>query len=161
MENIVVYPGTFDPITNGHYDLVERAAKLFDKVIVGIADSPHKQPLFSLSERVDLVCAVLKKFKNIEVLGFSGLLTDFMQQKGVYVLLRGLRAVSDFEFEFQLAMMNRRLNKKLETIFLTPSEDNTFISSSLVKEIALLKGDVSQFVDTAVVQAFQAKLEEA
>ena len=153
----VIYPGTFDPITNGHQDLIERAAKLFDHVIVGIAANPSKQPLFTLPERVQLAKSILKHLKNVEVVGFSGLLVDFAQQHQATVLIRGLRAVSDFEFEFQLANMNRRLKPDLESVFLTPAEENSFISSTLVKEVALHGGDVHEFVASAVEQALQQK----
>ena len=142
MSVIAVYPGTFDPITNGHTDLVQRALKLFDGVIVAIAANPAKTPLFDLSQRVDMANDVLSGFENVEVCGFSGLLVDFARQRGASVLLRGLRAVSDFEYEMQLASMNRHLADDLETVFMTPSEETAFISSSLVKEIALHGGDV-------------------
>lgn len=157
MAKSVLYPGTFDPMTVGHIDLVERAAKLFDRVIVGIAENPGKKPLFNIDERVDMARVVLKEFDNVEVSGFSGLLVEFAQAKGVCALLRGLRAVSDFEFEFQLANMNRRLAPELESIFLTPSEQNSFISSSLVREIASLGGDVSAFIHPEVKAQLEKK----
>ena len=160
MKNIVVYPGTFDPFTNGHTDLVERAAKLFEKVIVAIAANLDKKPLLPLSIRVELAQHLFKHFSNVEVMGFDSLLAHFAREKGANVILRGLRAVTDFEFEFQLASMNRRLDDSLETVFLTPAEHNTFISSSLVKEIAKLGGDVSQFVDARVVSALKKCYEE-
>ena len=151
MAVIAVYPGTFDPITNGHSDLVERASQLFDKVIVAIAANPTKTPLFNLEQRVNLAKTALAGLSNIEVCGFSELLVDFVHHNGGNVILRGLRAVSDFEFEMQLASMNRRLAGDIETLFLTPSEENSFVSSSLVKEIALHGGDVSEFVHSCVV----------
>ena len=153
MPVVAVYPGTFDPITNGHSDLVQRASKLFDGVIVAIAANPSKTPLFDLDKRVYMAKAVLAGIDNVEVCGFSDLLVDFVEKQNADVILRGLRAVSDFEFEMQLASMNRRLNSRIETAFLTPAEENSFISASLVKEIALHGGDVSQFVDTTVVEA--------
>jgi pantetheine-phosphate adenylyltransferase len=148
-----VYPGTFDPITNGHTDLVSRAARVFDKVVIAIAESPHKQPLFNLEERIGLARNQMAHLENVEVTGFSNLLVEFVQQIGATVIVRGLRAVSDFEYEFQLASMNRHLAPKVETLFLTPDEDYGFISSSLVKEIARLDGDVSNFVCEEVQQA--------
>jgi pantetheine-phosphate adenylyltransferase len=152
-----IYPGTFDPVTNGHTDLIERASKLFTQVIVGVASSPSKQPRFDLSERVNMIEAIIKHLPNVTVVGFSGLLVDFAQQHQAKVLIRGLRAVSDFEYEFQLANMNRRLSADLESVFLTPSEENSFISSTLVKEVALHHGDVSQFVDPVVKAALHHK----
>ncbi|MFB2537648.1 MULTISPECIES: pantetheine-phosphate adenylyltransferase [unclassified Acinetobacter] len=153
----VIYPGTFDPITNGHIDLVTRAAKMFDEVVVAIAIGHHKNPLFSLEERVDMAKQALKHLDNVEFIGFDGLLVNvFLEQKATAVL-RGLRAVSDFEYEFQLANMNRRLEHRYEAVFLTPSEQNSFISSTLVREIARLCGDVSQFVPKVVEQAFLEK----
>ena len=157
---VAVYPGTFDPITNGHSDLVHRASKLFDGVIVAIAENPTKTPLFSLEQRVDMAKSVLSGIKNVEVCGFSDLLVDFVEQQNAHVILRGLRAVSDFEFEMQLASMNRRLNSNIETVFMTPAEKNSFISASLVKEIALHGGDVSQFVASNVVAALNSKVEK-
>ena len=148
-----VYPGTFDPITNGHSDLVSRASRLFDRVIVAIAANPVKKPLFELGERVDLAKLVLADVGNVEVCGFSDLLVSFARQCDADVILRGLRAVSDFEFEMQLASMNRRLDNTIETVFMTPAEETSFISASLVREIALHGGDVSQFVHRAVVDA--------
>jgi pantetheine-phosphate adenylyltransferase len=149
---VAVYPGTFDPITNGHSDLVQRASKLFDLVIVAIAANPAKTPLFELDQRVSMATRVLSGVNNVEVCGFSELLVNFVQQKNANVILRGLRAVSDFEFEMQLASMNRRLDTSIETVFLTPAEETSFISASLVKEVALHGGDVSQFVHEAVVE---------
>ncbi|GLP97535.1 pantetheine-phosphate adenylyltransferase [Paraferrimonas sedimenticola] len=158
MHNRAIYPGTFDPITNGHADLIERASQLFKHVVIGIAASPSKQPKFSLEERVALVNEIVSPYANVEVQGFSGLLVDFAKQQNASVLIRGLRAVSDFEYEFQLANMNRRLNPNLESVFLTPAEENSFISSTLVKEVALHGGDVSQFVHPSVEKALLAKL---
>ncbi len=155
-----VYPGTFDPITNGHTDLVARAARVFSKVVVAIAESPHKKPLLSLDERILLSRNELNGLENVEVLGFSNLLVEFVQQIGAGVLIRGLRAVSDFEYEFQLASMNRHLAPNVETLFLTPDEEYSFISSSLVKEIARLDGDVSEFVSDEVRQAMRHRFEE-
>ncbi|WP_116474817.1 pantetheine-phosphate adenylyltransferase [Zobellella maritima] len=154
----VIYPGTFDPITNGHLDLIERASLLFDEVVVGVAFSPSKRPLFELEERVNLVKEVTTSLGNVTVVGFSGLLVDFAKSHQANVLIRGLRAVSDFEYEFQLANMNRRLMPTLESVFLTPAEENSFISSTLVKEVALHGGDISQFVPTAVAEAIAKKL---
>ncbi|MBR9728632.1 pantetheine-phosphate adenylyltransferase [Shewanella intestini] len=155
MHRRAIYPGTFDPVTNGHADLIERAAKLFKHVIIGIAANPTKQPRFSLEARVALLSKVTEHLDNVEVVGFSGLLVDFAKQQDASVLVRGLRAVSDFEYEFQLANMNRRLSPNLESVFLTPAEENSFISSSLVKEVALHGGDVSQFVHPEVANALQ------
>ncbi len=158
MTTRVIYPGTFDPITNGHTDLIERAAAMFDHVVVGIANSPSKKPLFDLNERVALAESVTGHLNNVEIVGFSGLLVDFAKQHHANVLVRGLRAVSDFEYEFQLANMNRRLMPELETVFLTPAEENSFISSTIVKEVALHNGDVSQFVHPKIVTALLKKL---
>jgi pantetheine-phosphate adenylyltransferase len=146
-----VYPGTFDPLTRGHEDLVRRAARLFDRVVVAIADSKAKRPMFDLAERVDMAREVLADHDNVEVVGFSGLLMDFMRGQGAHVILRGLRAVSDFEYEFQMAGMNRQLYPDVETMFLTPSEQYMFISATMVREIATLGGDVSLFVSPSVV----------
>ena len=157
MNTIAVYPGTFDPITNGHTDLVYRAAKMFDQVILAIAHNPEKSPLFSLEQRIELAKGVLTQSDNEEVTGFSGLLIDFARQCNANVVLRGLRAVSDFEYEFQLASMNRKLDCNIETVFLTPSENHTFVSASLVKEIARYGGDVSKFVHADVYAALQNK----
>ncbi len=155
--NRVVYPGTFDPITNGHKDLIERAARMFDEVIVAIALSEKKGPLFTIDERVSLAEECLSHLPNVKVMGFSQLLAHFCKANDANILLRGLRAVSDFEYEFQLANMNRKLAPDLETVFLTPSEHLSFISSSLVREIALLEGDVSEFVPANVATALEAK----
>jgi len=150
MHRSALYPGTFDPITNGHHDLVRRAASLFDRVIVAIAANPNKAPLLSLEVRVDLARRVLHDVRNVEVLGYAGLTVEFAREHKVGVVIRGLRAVSDFEFEFQLANMNRHVAREIETVFLTPQEQFTFISSTLVREIAILGGDVREFVDPIV-----------
>jgi len=150
MNRSALYPGTFDPITNGHQDLVRRAARLFDRVIVAIAANPNKAPMFPLEARVDLARRVLHDLPNVEVLGYSGLTVEFARKHKVAVVVRGLRAMSDFEFEFQLANMSRHLARDIETVFLTPQEQFTFISSTLVREIAVLGGDVGEFVDPIV-----------
>ncbi len=154
---IAVYPGTFDPITNGHIDLVDRAAPLFERLIIGVAESPSKGPALPLDLRVKLARDAVAHHPHIEVRGFDCLLAHFVDQMGAGVLLRGLRAVSDFEYEFQLASMNRHLIPEVETLFLTPAEQYGFISSSLVREIARLGGDVSGFVPPAVASALQAE----
>jgi pantetheine-phosphate adenylyltransferase len=154
----VVYPGTFDPFTRGHEDLVRRAARLFGRVIVGVADSVSKQPFFTAAERVAMVREVLSTYANVEVTAFSGLLMDFVHQRKARVILRGLRAVSDFEYEFQMAGMNRNLFPEVETLFLTPSEQYTFISATIVREIAKFGGDVSSFVHPAVLARLKAKV---
>ncbi len=153
----VVYPGTFDPITNGHIDLIERASHLFDFVVVAVAASPKKKPLFTLEERVLLCSEVLGDLDNVTVCGFSSLLVNFVQEQGAYGVVRGLRAVSDFEYEFQLANMNRALAPEMESLFLTPAEHLSYISSTLVREIASLGGDVHQFVPSQVELAIKAK----
>ena len=158
MDNIAIYPGTFDPITKGHSDLVERSSRLFDKVIVAVAAKPGKQPVFSLEERLDLAQTVLGEYSNVEVCGFDGLLVNFAREKGANIIIRGLRAVSDFEYEFQLAGMNRKLADDIETLFLTPAEQYTYISSSLVREVATLGGDVSPFVHEKIVAELARKL---
>lgn len=158
---IAVYPGTFDPITNGHVDLVDRAAPLFDRLIVGVAESPAKGPALALDLRVGLAREALAHHANVEVRGFDSLLAHFVSDVGGGVLLRGLRAVSDFEYEFQLASMNRHLIPEVETLFLTPAEQYGFISSSLVREISRLGGDVSGFVPAAVAEALQAEWRRA
>ncbi len=150
-----IYPGTFDPVTNGHSDLIVRASKLFGEVIIGVAASPSKQPRFDLAQRVAMIEEVTQHLCNVTVVGFTGLLVDFAKQHQAKVLIRGLRAVSDFEYEFQLANMNRRLYPELESVFLTPAEENSFISSTLVKEVALHQGDVSQFVHPIVKAALE------
>ena len=153
----VIYPGTFDPITNGHVDLTERAARLFDRVVVAIAHSAKKTPLFTLEKRVELCRASLSHLDNVEVTGFSNLLIDFARSQGASCVLRGLRAVADFEYEFQLANMNRAIYPEFESIFLTPSEHLSYISSSLVKEIAALQGDISPFVPAHVAAALKVR----
>ena len=155
MSKAIIYPGTFDPITRGHVDLIERALKLFDSVVVAVADNQNKKPLFSLEKRVALIKTVLKDYKNVEVRGFSCLLVEFAQQLKISVVLRGLRRVADFEYEYQLIGMNRHLDPHLETVFLLPGEDCAYISSAFVREVSMLKGDVSAFVHPAVVQALQ------
>jgi pantetheine-phosphate adenylyltransferase len=155
---IAVYPGTFDPITLGHEDIVRRAADLFDKVIVAVAGSTNKRTLFSLEERVSLAQSVFKKADNVKVMGFNSLLMQFVQEQGAQIVVRGLRAASDFEYEFQLAGMNRKLFPQLETLFLTPSEQYMFVSSTLVREVAILDGDVHQFVSPTVDAAIKNKL---
>ncbi|MGD8743703.1 MAG: pantetheine-phosphate adenylyltransferase [Granulosicoccaceae bacterium] len=158
MTTIAVYPGTFDPITNGHSDLIERATRLFDRVIVAVAVNPGKGSTFSIDERVALASEVLAGLHNVEVEGFDSLLVDFARERGAQVILRGLRAVSDFDYEFQLAGMNRRLAPDIETLFLTPAEQYAFISSSLVREVATLGGDVSAFVHTKVGAALKERI---
>jgi pantetheine-phosphate adenylyltransferase len=157
MANAAVYAGTFDPITNGHVDVIERAARLFDKIIVAVAFNTAKQSLFSLEERIALAQDALKHLPQVGVYGFSSLLIDFARQHHANVILRGLRTGTDFDYEFQLAGMNRHLNAQIETVFLMPSEKHLYISSSLVREIAMLEGDVSGFVSPAVQQALAKK----
>jgi len=152
---VAVYPGTFDPITHGHTDLVTRAARVFDHVIVAIAESPHKTPFFTLQKRIELAESQLGHLNNISIVGFSNLLVDFVLQNNASVIVRGLRAVSDFEYEFQLASMNRNLCDDVETMFLTPDEQYGFISSTLVREVARLNGDVSQFVGPEIERALK------
>ena len=156
----VVYPGTFDPITNGHVDLVERASRLFDRVVLGIAYSEKKQPLFDLQQRINLCEQALAHLDNVEVCGFSKLLVEFVKAQDGCAVLRGLRAVSDFEYEFQMANMNRAMHADFETVFLTPAEHLSFISSSLVREIASMGGDVSAFVPSVVVDALRQRFED-
>lgn len=158
MSTTVIYPGTFDPVTNGHIDLVQRAASLFDHVIVAIAANTNKSPFFALDERIKLASDALSDIKNVEVCGFDTLLVNFAHSRNANVILRGLRAVSDFEYEFQLANMNRKLAPEIETMFLTPAEQFSYISSSLVREIAALGGDVSAFVPENVGAALQKRI---
>ena len=161
MKITAIYPGTFDPITNGHSDLVQRASRIFDRVILAVAMGSQggaKQPVFSAEERVSLAKDVLADIPNVEVIQFDGLLVDFVARQNAQVILRGLRAVSDFEYEFQLASMNRHLNEKVETLFLTPAEQYSYISSSLVREIASLGGDVSPFVHEKVAAALNNRI---
>ncbi len=152
-----MYPGTFDPITNGHHDLVRRAAGVFDRVVVAVAASPGKQTMFDLDERIELAKVVLGGLANVTVDGYQGLTVDYAKQHDLDVIIRGLRALSDFEHEFQLASMNRHLQADVETIFLTPTDEYTFISSTLVREVASLGGDVSNFVHPKVVDALRAR----
>ena len=152
-----VYPGTFDPITNGHEDLIQRASRLFDEVLVGVAHSQAKRPFFSLDERISLAREVLKPYRNVKVQGFAGLLSEFLREQDATVILRGLRAVSDFEYEFQLAGMNRRLAPGVETLFLTPSDKYLFLSATIVREIAVLGGDISAFVHPVTAQRMREK----
>ncbi|MBM4232668.1 MAG: pantetheine-phosphate adenylyltransferase [Gammaproteobacteria bacterium] len=159
MARNAVYPGTFDPITNGHHDLVRRAAGIFDRVVIAIAANPSKAPRFSLEKRVDLARSVLVDLPNVEVRGYSGLTVDFARENGLNVIIRGLRAVSDFEFEFQLANMTRHLDQTIETVFMTPQDQFTFISSTLVREIAALGGKVSEFVHPVVADALRQHCE--
>ncbi len=160
MQIIAIYPGTFDPITNGHLDLVARASRLFHKVIIAVADNAGKAPLFSLEERVSLAKQATEIHTNVGVIGFDNLLVDCARQHGATVILRGLRAVSDFEYEFQMAGMNRNLAPELETMFLTPPEQYTFISSSVIKSIAQLNGDISSFVPSVVYQQLLKKFNQ-
>jgi pantetheine-phosphate adenylyltransferase len=155
---IAVYPGTFDPITRGHEDLVRRACTMFDSVVVGVADSRSKRPFFSLAERVEMAREVLAAYPNVRVQGFSSLLMEFLSQHNARVILRGLRAVSDFEYEFQMAGMNRSLRPDVETVFMTPSDQYMFISATMVREIGLLGGDVSKFAHPLVVERIAEKV---
>jgi pantetheine-phosphate adenylyltransferase len=156
-----VYPGSFDPLTNGHVDVIERAGKLFDRIIVAVARNESKQPLFDLEERLELVRRSVGSLPNVEADSFDGLLVDYVRQRSAQAIVRGLRAVSDFEFEFQLALMNRKLNENVETIFMMPKDTYTFLSSRIVKEIARLGGDVSAFVPPVVGRALLKKLRSA
>jgi pantetheine-phosphate adenylyltransferase len=158
MSKVAVYPGSFDPITNGHLDVIQRAAAMFDRVVIACAHNLEKSPMFSLEQRLNLVRAATQHLPNVSVDDFQGLLVEYCRGKGATVVVRGLRAVSDFEFEFQMALMNRKLEPKVETIFLMPKDEYTFISSRLVREIAGLGGDVSKFVPTAVQEALKQKL---
>ncbi len=153
----VMYPGTFDPITLGHEDLVRRATRLFDRVVVAIAANPSKEPMFSLEERVELAQVVLADLESVEVMGYSGLTVDFARDNGLQAIVRGLRAISDFEYEFQLANMNRHLTDEVESVFLTPTETYTYISSSLVREICSMGGDISEFVSPEVRDALMER----
>jgi pantetheine-phosphate adenylyltransferase len=155
---IAICPGSFDPITNGHLDVIQRAARIFDRVIVAVAASEEKGPMFSLAERLDLVRRTVAHLPNVEADSFRGLLVDYVGQRGGQAVVRGLRAVSDFEFEFQLALMNRKLNEQVETLFMMPRETYTFLSSRLIKEIASLGGDVAEFVPPPVLEALRARV---
>jgi len=155
---IAIYPGSFDPLTNGHLDVIQRAAKLFDRIIVAVARSESKNPLFTLDERVEMVSKSLGHLQNVEADSFQGLLVEYVERRSAQAVIRGLRAVSDFEFEFQMALMNRKLNERIETIFMMPKDTYTFISSRIVKEIARLGGDVSSFVPAHVRVALSEKL---
>ncbi|HEX5649239.1 MAG TPA: pantetheine-phosphate adenylyltransferase [Steroidobacteraceae bacterium] len=157
MGSRAMYPGTFDPFTNGHNDLVRRASRIFDKVVVAIAANPNKAPLFPLEKRIELVKTVVSDVPNVDVMGYTGLTVDFARKHDLNVMMRGLRAVSDFEFEFQLATMSRHLTDQVETVFLTPTEQFNFISSTLIREIASLGGDISEFVHPAVAAALRAR----
>lgn len=159
-EGVAVYPGTFDPLTRGHEDLVRRAARLFPQLVIGVADSRGKRPIFSLTERVEMAREVLADLPNVTVEGFDGLLLDFLKKLDARIVVRGLRAVSDFEYEFQMAGMNRRLYPEIETVFLTPGDEFTFLSATMVREIALLGGDVSQFVQPPVQTRLHDKLRQ-
>jgi len=152
-----LYPGTFDPITNGHHDLVRRAARIFDEVVVAIASNPKKRPLFPLEERVELCREVLADIPNCSVIGYTGLTVQCAKEQGTYVMVRGLRAVSDFEFEFQMATMTRKIDSEVETVFLTPDEQFTYISSTMVKEVATFGGDVSHFVPPTVDKELKSR----
>lgn len=154
----VIYPGSFDPLTNGHLDLIERATKLFDKVVVAIARNESKRPLFSQEERLEMVGRAIRNIPRVEADSFDGLLIEYVQRRSAQAVIRGLRAVSDFEFEFQLALMNRKLDERIETIFMMPKDTYTFVSSRLVKEIASLGGDVREFVPAHVSAALATKL---
>ena len=156
----VIYPGSFDPLTNGHLDVIQRAAKLFDRVVVAVAKSESKQPLFTLEERLALVKQAVVDLTNVEADAFEGLLVHYVEQRGAQAVVRGLRAVSDFEFEFQLALMNRKLNERIETIFMMPKDTYTFLSSRIIKEIARLDGDISAFVPAHVRAALVQKLKD-
>jgi len=158
MKRIAVYPGTFDPVTNGHLDLVQRSLRIFDEVIVAIAENPKKTPLFSLEERIDMFRAVTKQYRRVRIEGFDGLLVDYVKQKKATGIIRGLRAVSDFEYEMQMALMNRRLDHSIETVFLMPNEEYSFITSTIVREAASYGGDVSRLVPKAVVGKLKKKL---
>ena len=160
MNHTAVYPGTFDPVTSGHEDLARRASRLFDRVILAVADSRAKKPFFTLDERVEMAQEVLKDLPNIQVVGFSGLLMKFVQDQGARVVVRGLRAVSDFEYEFQLAGMNRGMYPDVETVFLTPGEQFMFISATIVREISVLGGDTTKFVPPYVAERLKVKIKQ-
>lgn len=157
-DRIAIYPGTFDPITNGHLDIIERASKLFDKLIISVATNMNKKPMFSTVERVKMIKESVKNIKNVSVDTFSGLLINYCNNKNSFILIRGLRAISDFENEFQMALMNRKIDNNIETVFLMPSEEYTYLSSSLIKEIASLNGDISKFVSNYVNEKMKEKI---
>lgn len=161
MSITAVFPGTFDPITRGHHDLIKRASGFFSKLIVGVAENANKNPCFTLEERVELAKATLAELPNIEVIGFNSLLVNFLKEHGATTIIRGLRVVSDFEYEFQLANMNRRLDRQIETLFLTPAEEHSFVSSTLVREVAALKGDTHSFVHPIVAEKLREKFHGA
>jgi pantetheine-phosphate adenylyltransferase len=160
MKRIAVYPGTFDPVTSGHIDLVERSLRIFDVVIVAIAENPKKTPLFTLEDRIFMFKKVTAKYKNVIIEGFDGLLVDYVKQRRAVGIVRGLRAVSDFEYEMQMALMNRRLDSNIETVFLMPSEEYSFITSTIVKDAASYGGDVSSLVPKVVVQKLRQKFRQ-
>ncbi|MGE5173497.1 MAG: pantetheine-phosphate adenylyltransferase [Betaproteobacteria bacterium] len=157
MKHIAVYPGTFDPVTNGHIDLVERSLRIFDEVIVAVAANPKKVPLLTLEERIDMFRKALVRYEHVKIEGFDGLLVDYVKRKKAVGIIRGLRAVSDFEYEMQMALMNRRLDSRIETVFLMPSEEYSFITSTIVKEAASYGGDVSSLVPRVVVEKLKKK----
>ncbi len=161
MNKKAVYPGTFDPMTLGHEDLARRAARLFDHVVLAVADSRPKRPVFTLAERIDMARDALKDVKNVSVEGFSGLLMQFVREHDALVVLRGVRAVSDFDYEFQLAGMNRKMHPEVETVFMTPGEEYMFLSATLVREISVMGGDVSQFVSPVIADRLKAKIKSA
>ena len=161
MSQKAIYPGTFDPITLGHEDLIRRAARLFDQVILAVADSRTKRPLFTLAERIDMAKGALADLKSVKVMGFSGLLMQFAREQEARVVLRGVRAVSDFDYEFQLAGMNRKLYPEVETVFMTPGEEYMFLSATLVREISTMGGDVSKFVSPTVAARLKGKVKES
>jgi len=158
MKKIAIYPGTFDPVTNGHIDIIERALKIFDELIVAVAHNPHKNPLFTVEERVEMLKLIMKDREGVKVEDFDGLLMDYAQKKGAGVVIRGLRAISDFEYEFQMALTNRKLNDKVEIVFLMPAESYTYLSSRIVKEVVGLGGHVNEFVPEIVEQRLREKL---
>jgi pantetheine-phosphate adenylyltransferase len=157
MKHIAVYPGTFDPVTNGHIDLVERSLRIFDELVIAVAENPKKQPLFSLEERIGMFKTVTADFKNITIEGFDGLLVDYVRRKGASAIVRGLRAISDFEYEMQMALMNRRFDHAIETVFLMPNEAYSFITSTIVKEAAGYGGDISSLVPSVVLEKLKKK----
>ncbi len=160
MKHIAVYPGTFDPVTNGHIDLVERSLRIFGEVIVAVAENPKKSPLFTLDERLSMLKTVTANYKNVSIEGFDGLLVDYVRKKGAVAIIRGLRAVSDFEYEMQMALMNRRLDSNIETVFLMPNVEYSFITSTIVKEAASYGGDVSSLAPRVVVEKLKKKFEK-